>query len=340
MNKILKIEALRGFVAIYVVMSHIYFLPSISKTSFTTFFIHHGDLGVAIFFIISGFVIHLSFINGKNKSFKNFFLKRFLRIYIPLLLVFSITAIIFWMQRSDDQISFLNLGINLLMLQNLESGSTFLPLFNNIPLWSLTNEWWYYMFYFFIMTSFSKKSTMIVYSICILGSIIYFFYPLYMLKVISELSLWWFGVEIAKLYINRKTTPINFKNLLFPLVIIFLSTTIYYFSDYFTFKFLLKGLISILIGLLWLNLKWFGFNYTINLFLPLGKISYCLYIAHFPLIIQATFLDRYIFSLGAYRYLIYSAICLIVCYLIEVILYPILYKFLVGKMIMNLTIKN
>ena len=50
---------------------------------FFHFIIFHGHYGVAIFFVVSGFCIHLSF--QKLRNWPVFFTKRFFRIYPPSL---------------------------------------------------------------------------------------------------------------------------------------------------------------------------------------------------------------------------------------------------------------
>ena len=43
----------------------------------------YGFAGVAIFFVISGFCIHLSFLRGRPGDWQGFFVRRFFRIYPP-----------------------------------------------------------------------------------------------------------------------------------------------------------------------------------------------------------------------------------------------------------------
>ena len=70
-QKLDKLEALRGFAAIYVVLFHS--LPQ----KFYLFGINVGVLfrfgpeSVILFFILSGFVIKFTYEKSRNKSFKN-----------------------------------------------------------------------------------------------------------------------------------------------------------------------------------------------------------------------------------------------------------------------------
>src|SRR3954451_9552741 len=83
-----KLEALRGFAAIYVVIYHLLMPVKLQVAGFDLlFFFRFGQEAVILFFLLSGFVIKYSFERSKDKSFKNYFLKRFTRIYIPLFFV-------------------------------------------------------------------------------------------------------------------------------------------------------------------------------------------------------------------------------------------------------------
>lgn len=84
-----KLEAIRGFAAIYVVFYHLFASGIVIFGVNLSFLFRFGQEAVILFFLLSGFVIYHSFIKSKDHSnFKVFFWKRFLRIYIPLIIVF------------------------------------------------------------------------------------------------------------------------------------------------------------------------------------------------------------------------------------------------------------
>jgi peptidoglycan/LPS O-acetylase OafA/YrhL len=93
-NKLQKLEAIRGFCALYVMFFHLLpqkiFLLGINVGILFRF----GSEAVIIFFILSGFVIKYSWEKSIDKSFKNFFFRRFIRIYIPLLFIFLLAYFI------------------------------------------------------------------------------------------------------------------------------------------------------------------------------------------------------------------------------------------------------
>jgi peptidoglycan/LPS O-acetylase OafA/YrhL len=62
-----------------------------------------GFLGVAIFFVISGFCIHLSHARSQEASFGTFFIRRFFRIYPPYLVCLVLFSFIYPWHRIDFQ---------------------------------------------------------------------------------------------------------------------------------------------------------------------------------------------------------------------------------------------
>src|ERR1700744_3208005 len=93
--KLGKLEAIRGFAAVYVVIYHFVGFtvlqdkfPAIAKLLF-----RFGQEAVILFFLLSGFVIYLSVATKPDTSFKKFFLKRLVRIY-PILIISFILSIV------------------------------------------------------------------------------------------------------------------------------------------------------------------------------------------------------------------------------------------------------
>ncbi|MCE0483365.1 MAG: acyltransferase [Methylacidiphilales bacterium] len=60
-----------------------------------------GWTGVALFFVISGFCIHLSHVKSGEKGFRIFFVRRFFRIYPPYLIAFLFFVLLFPGTRID-----------------------------------------------------------------------------------------------------------------------------------------------------------------------------------------------------------------------------------------------
>jgi peptidoglycan/LPS O-acetylase OafA/YrhL len=119
-GRYLELDALRGLAALAVVLFHYsrYFtdIGTYGQYTFLSWF-QHGDLGVHLFFIISGFVIFMSL--EKSARPKDFLIARFSRLYptywtCVILTYIVITTTPFF----TEKISFPDMLINLTMLQH------------------------------------------------------------------------------------------------------------------------------------------------------------------------------------------------------------------------------
>jgi peptidoglycan/LPS O-acetylase OafA/YrhL len=160
-----RIDVLRAAAILMVVCFH--FLPSITgqyefgwdglwrnvhdvQTSFIWFLypLTLGWSGVSLFFVISGFCIHYSFLKheagSSRKSFlRQFFWKRFWRIYPPYL----ITLVVFFLltfRHPEAETGANNFWLHLLLVHNLAAGA-----FNGInpSFWSLAVEMQFYLLF-------------------------------------------------------------------------------------------------------------------------------------------------------------------------------------------------
>ncbi|HGH3374924.1 TPA: acyltransferase family protein [Kluyvera cryocrescens] len=147
-NKVDTVQILRGIAAVLVLLCHfdIYFdslFPG-TKSLFS-----NGVVGVDIFFIISGFVIYISY---KSDSALEFFIKRFFRVYIPAAIAILLTV----------KIAGIGIAGNGAFLKSI----LFIPLSNENPpfygynllavVWTLTYEMYFYVL-FAIAIALSKR---------------------------------------------------------------------------------------------------------------------------------------------------------------------------------------
>jgi len=150
MNKIIELEALRGFAAIYVVLHHTLsvFFPS---NSLLNYLFKFGQEAVMVFFLLSGYVIAMS-LDKKHYTFKEYFIHRFLRIYTVFIFAIIISGLVYFYINPSETFDIKQLFLNLIMMQDysgMKPGVFSDPIFNNNPLWSLSYEWWFYMIFFF-----------------------------------------------------------------------------------------------------------------------------------------------------------------------------------------------
>ncbi len=346
-KKLIKLEALRGFAALYVVCHHT--LPKSTFIFGKEFYLfRYGQEAVILFFVLSGFVIQYAYSTSSDKSFKSFFLKRFLRIFIPLLLVFVVhcafVAFNFY-NYQFSQVDWKNLFGNLLMIQQASEmwryPVPFSPFLGNLPLWSLSFEWWFYMIFFVASVKLKTRASYYVYAAGMIASLAYLFYPSFAVRELMYLAIWWAGADVAKLYISQQ--GISIKNMAAPFVALSFITLILainillYHQNHPGAELTLVttplvevrhfgfSAVALAVAIVWRKLNWIGFRYTFGPFEVLAPISFCLYISHWFLVSYATYLNNFISNIYL-RSAVYFAVCCVFCYLVERIIYPYVNK--------------
>jgi len=293
------LDGFRGISILLVTLSHI---GNVGK-------IIPGGFGVTIFFFISGFLITMLLIkeydNSLNINLKNFYLRRFFRIY-PVLVFFMLLSILLVYLRTNT-IFFQDIFAGFLYYTNY-----YIPFWKqaiNNPLsnvfnilWSLSIEEHFYLFYPLIFSFFIKKQNQLFYILLalIFSSLAFRVYILYN-NVNFEIAS-----SIIYCCTHTRIDSISFGCL--SAILIFKNQNSEYLKIVQNFKYFLFGLLLILFCLVFRN-PFFreSFRYTIqgiglliiipyfiylkneNIFKRLlkskplvffGKISYSLYLFH------------------------------------------------------------
>lgn len=105
-----------------------------------------GSLGVAVFFVISGFCIHLSHARSKDPGFKVFYIRRFFRIYPPYFIAVCLFVFVYQWHKTDLR-SFggiVQLSSHIAMVHNLDARTIFGI---NDSFWSIAVEVQLYALY-------------------------------------------------------------------------------------------------------------------------------------------------------------------------------------------------
>ncbi len=317
------IDGLRGLAALVVLVGHARSLLwegyhagflnhrseySILDTVLMYFFslFKFGHEAVMLFFVISGFCIHLRYskkIIEEKKEFifnpKDYFIRRIRRLYPPLLVALFITFIFdsFGMllgfenyshnttytlinQNVNNDHSLKTLIGNLFFLM-----SSVVPAFgSNAPLWSLMYEWWFYVLYPACLKINIKSiivMPIILFTLFIM-KILNFMSDFFLYQVLSMMIIWWFGVILADIYSRRikvNFSYLSFLILSFPIISLFhVSNTLVY--DLFC-GLGFTGLISICFYIK--EKKGSGLKLLSKL-KCIGDISYTNYVIHFPIL--------------------------------------------------------
>ncbi|MBK6399934.1 MAG: acyltransferase [Bacteroidetes bacterium] len=168
MNRLYNLDYLRGLSAFGIMIYH-YLSLTYGNFSSDTFMGRLGLYGVAIFYVLSGLTLYYVYYEKMKPSLKDvldFFKKRFFRIF-PLLWLVTFISIMLSGKTPDPTDLFLNLSGLFGFIRWDKSFST--------GVWSIGNEIVFYIFFpFFILLIKKFKPLMIMLSLAILVSYLYF----------------------------------------------------------------------------------------------------------------------------------------------------------------------
>ncbi|MFT3738847.1 MAG: acyltransferase [Breznakibacter sp.] len=327
-NKAVKstifLDGIRGLAAFYVLIGHArwllwegysegYVLHPESYNIWEKFlvylmsFFRYGHEAVLLFFVLSGFVIHLRYARNlridPNTSFDHWpFIKRRARRIIPPLLLaffvtFSLDCLGIWLSFPiyGQNTPYPNINTNIIsdhsfltLLGNMSFVMGFyVPVFGtNGPLWSLAYEWWFYMLYpllyYAIRRSFLVATIIVSFLYLLVNSLS--FKPIIVIEIFSYLPIWWLGVVLAECYASR--TQRTFKYLIPFGIILFIvpwktiNTNLHAFNQFLWGL----GFMGVFAGLFYFQHK-AKILRPFEILKPLGDISYSLYVIHMPIIV-------------------------------------------------------
>lgn len=152
-----ELTGLRAIAAFMVYLHH-YPFDFINSNSLVTRFTNELNIGVTIFFCLSGFLIYYRYFENFNFTFsffKKYFLNRIARIY-PLYFILTIITFIFFFNEPSNYSSkekLIILFLNITFLRGFFDSFKFSGIIQG---WSLTVEETYYFFATFFLV-FQKK---------------------------------------------------------------------------------------------------------------------------------------------------------------------------------------
>ena len=314
------LDGLRGLAAFVVMVGHARWLLWEGWGNSAAHRASHGPFGrllmyvlvpfrfghemVVLFFVLSGFVIHLRYARGYVRDpgatfdLGAFWRRRARRIYPPLLFAMVVTFLCdvigehagFGIYSGSTVYPLLNANIHAshdwwTALGNLSFlMGAYVPVWGtNGPLWSLMYEWWFYMLYpavWFVARRSLLLGSAIVFGGCFVA-VVFPGWPLRMPEqVLAGMGIWWLGAVLAEKEAGRLS--VRWRSLgMFAVALLpapFMRASP--FADG-VWGLGFFGLISILFAL--------GEHHVTRRALGrlgwLGECSYTMYVIHFPLLV-------------------------------------------------------
>jgi|GEM_PF-7105818 len=177
-----------------------------------------------------------------------------------------------------------------------------------------------------------------VFLVGITATLIYCFYPYFVPRILSYFTIWWVGVKLADDYLRGR--ELSFANCTWSigaLMIICgmylgasilsissgvsLSLGIHPFIELRHFSF---ALFVVCMSIVWSKYQWRFFEGIFRPFLVLAPMSYAIYISHYHLVTNASYLS--IVNNKVVEIAIYIIVMLVVSWVIELRIYPLVLK--------------
>ncbi|HVT36011.1 MAG TPA: acyltransferase family protein, partial [Nevskiaceae bacterium] len=196
-----RLDAVRGFAAFYVFLSHARPLGPVALYQY-------GQEAVILFFLLSGFVIDYStFSGGRALVVRTYLIHRVRRIY-PLLLVSLLLGYLSACVAAQGWAPprLFSLVMNLLMFQDvahLKRGVFANTYYGVTPLWSLAYEWWFYLLFIPMclrLRTGDAARTVVAGTISAIAFVLYQAWPNQPCLYLSYFIIWWCGVSLAREY--------------------------------------------------------------------------------------------------------------------------------------------
>ncbi|MGC1310038.1 MAG: acyltransferase [Phormidesmis sp.] len=310
-----KLDAIRGIAILGVFLFHLYvrvfdignfnwqFFEAAFKEpqsfSFYAFYIFsYGWVGVPIFFVLSGFVNHWSYLNARKFSIKGFFVRRFWRIYPSYLIALLYFAFIHRGGSIDTQ-GIRDFIAHIFLVHNLSESYIFG--FNN-SFWSIAVEAQFYLLYPFmlylrsfigirrtLLSALALSIAIRVLAVAVQGSSVFDSFTISEYTLVSWFH-WILGAYLAEQYYNEKPAFQISPLWNIGLLLVFIVCTS------FQVTFPLSSSIAALLTAIFLE-RYITSDDTLpscfSVWLsPLGLCSYSFYLWHEPLISRALFFLR------------------------------------------------
>lgn len=316
-------EVCRGLAALYVVLHHSReMLPAPIRP-----LLLFGQEAVILFFLLSGFVIHINYSTKSEFDRKDFLWKRFVRIY-PIFIVVMILSVGIDMATGGDAHTDLRSFVyNMVGLQDsqIQKPGIGYPTFgDNDPLWSLGYEVWFYLFYAITGAAKFNRNLLAVTLISVVSALVFSFFPDKASLTLLYLPIWWLGAALAEATLSQSNAPFwkGMGSLLITLAAYVAASYPQIRASHGTiglhpFIEIRHFLAAIGFAIVWMAAQRFVNADKFRWLEPLSflaPVSYGIYIVHVPLLR----LVKHYMGPGALAWICFAALTLVMAYLLEI----------------------
>ncbi len=346
-NFIPEIDGLRFIAITSVVFFHLAgFLSVKDQTKYVEFFdfnilkeiLHRGDLGVSLFFVISGFILGLPFARyylgkGKKVSIKNYFIRRLSRLEPPYIIVMTtlLFATVFVAHKLSLADALKSYSASIFYLHNIIFGESLTKI--NIVTWSLEVEAQFYMLaplmaYFFLIKNKRTKYVLLA-TVSILFVCADNFIDFPFITIINYLPYFLTGFILADIYADKITllpaTKFDSLIALIIFILIWLLDNKDVGSRYLKMVMETAQIASIFFFYYYVLIHKTFKILSMRVITNIGGMCYSIYLIHYPIIslfgnplVRKTFSDNQIINTG-----IYAAILIVLVLVISSVFFLI-----------------
>ena len=296
--KLNQLAGLRGICAWWVVFYHSIALMDDSVPQVVKSVIGHGYLAVDLFFLLSGFVIFLSYhaALGANfpRSLGKFYWNRFSRIY-PLHFVMLVGYLMLFAaftflssSRSAPEAYTWTAFFQSMFLVHMWFGS---DLTWNVPSWSISSEWFVYLFFPLMAFSLRKLRGGVVVHLLSIALAAVFLHLVYRLSGVGSLGAdiphmalvrtlleFLMGVFVGSLFINHRDFLMRYASVA---LVAFAALCVLYACVPIPDYALIPITFAFLIAYLSVRTSWITAALSTPVLVYLGEISYSTYMVHY-----------------------------------------------------------
>jgi peptidoglycan/LPS O-acetylase OafA/YrhL len=280
-DKIWQLEGFRGLLSLWVLLEHVRLLSPVAFSPRAEGLLWAGN-AVDVFIILSGFVITL--LLSKGGTVMQFWIRRFFRLWPVFIFCFGASYLL---PPDNEPGNWILMSLcNLVMLQGAvpeafcaNVSTSLLP-----PSWSISLEWQFYLVAAPLISGLQSKKWWIV-PVTLLGIVVaaswkttVFVYPSFL-----PIKLHWFLIGISSFFARRRLLNSSF-NLPLPYAFIAVALT-YAFTQKISLAIWVAILSTMIPGTLASGVHSMGTTWSGRSLISLGRISYPVYLCHWPLIV-------------------------------------------------------